>query len=614
HNVRVWANDSAGNYNSTIQYWTTDGTAPTFTAFVALTETTNSYTQKNYIVLNFTFTETNPSVCTVTIGGTNYTGTIQTGTSCWYNKTSLADGNYISYVYLNDTAGNVMTRGTHNVTIDTTLPTLSISLPTNTTYSNSNNISVNFSLSGTDSGTYCWNQTDGGTNSTPSTSCSNFTLSSLSNGVHNLTLYFNKSFGELKSNTTFFTIDFFVLNNSNTLPAIATFYFTQLDTNQSTEKRISTSSYPITWSYFNATVQVNNTQNLYLGNINFSIDKIITGADYNYTYSNGTINLNMTANQVLNLTNIRWREPALTATETIVTNTLTAYEKWITVSATDNKWNNSKAQVAINPAFTGYKVFILCSPLWADTTIQLQLDTYCPTENYTTSDFNTSISTNYVNFTVPKFSTRVFAASSTSPSSYTPPSGGGGGGGVPSLPLTIIVQQGALTYPKINSRPIIFMPWEYVKNQEVPFTIRSDADKSFVLTCEVQGNLANYVKNESIQQSKNLPLGGEVTYLFPIVLTYDTPDISGSIACNAENVTAAYVVNNWQYLRFFIPTSEFSTNSVKTLPIKLYGSFVHLNSKNTANGILILPLILFVLIYLLFKKKNGKSLVMEYAK
>jgi hypothetical protein len=198
HNVTVYANDSAGNTNSTTVYFTVDTTPPT----VSIQSPQNITYATDTIDLNYTVSD-NLGV-----------------DSCWYyldgsgptalpgcdNITlpTLSDGPHNVTVHVNDTADN-SDSDTVYFTVDTTPPNVSIQFPTNTTYT-TNILDLNYTATDTNLDS-CWYYLDGsGPTSLPDCESIPSGLGPLADGPYNLTVYANDTAGNEGSDTVSFTI------------------------------------------------------------------------------------------------------------------------------------------------------------------------------------------------------------------------------------------------------------------------------------------------------------------------------------------------------------------------------------------------------------------------
>ncbi|MFH0737162.1 MAG: hypothetical protein V1827_00595, partial [Candidatus Micrarchaeota archaeon] len=195
HNVTVYVNNTVGNTNSSIQYFTVDLVYPGISILLP----TNSTYSSGTVPLNFTYSDNfGISACWYYVDGAGPTYSCSNTT-----MPGLLDGGHNVSVYVNDTAGNV--NGTiQYFTVFTGFPSVTIASPQNLTY-NVSSISLDFTVfgSGVDS---CWYYLDGA-GPTPLPGCANSTLSSLTTGPHNVTVSVNNSAGNTASDEIIFTVD-----------------------------------------------------------------------------------------------------------------------------------------------------------------------------------------------------------------------------------------------------------------------------------------------------------------------------------------------------------------------------------------------------------------------
>ncbi|MBI4176412.1 MAG: hypothetical protein HY518_04350, partial [Candidatus Aenigmarchaeota archaeon] len=108
--LRVSANDTLGNSNSTTSLIVTvDNTVPSAITTVSPTPANSTNTSYNFLYVNISFTETNPSGCIVEFG--NSTGTVNLSnststTNCIVNITGQSVGTFNYTVIVNDSVGN----------------------------------------------------------------------------------------------------------------------------------------------------------------------------------------------------------------------------------------------------------------------------------------------------------------------------------------------------------------------------------------------------------------------------------------------------------------------------------------------------------------------------
>ncbi len=148
HTLTIYANDTAGNVNSSSVTFTIDTLGPEIT-FVPPTPYDNEALDQNWTYINITtnepvsvaFLEWNFTNGTVV----NFTMNALTNTSLWYNVTNLADGTYYYRVHANDSYNHWSTTSWRAVRISTTAPVIDIISPLPTTYTESNYIALNVS-------------------------------------------------------------------------------------------------------------------------------------------------------------------------------------------------------------------------------------------------------------------------------------------------------------------------------------------------------------------------------------------------------------------------------------------------------------------------------------
>jgi hypothetical protein len=193
----VYANDSAGNINSTSVTFVVDTIAPSIN-FTSPTETsglTNS--TRNYVLVNVTSEDTNLRNITIRLYNSSRTiinSTNSTTSPLYANFSNLADGIY----YLNATAcdniGNCNNTETINVTIDANPPIITINSPALNSYYKS---AISFNVTLNKNGT-CLYSIDGAINKSMSPSADNrnfnATNSSMSQAAHNVTFSCNDTY------------------------------------------------------------------------------------------------------------------------------------------------------------------------------------------------------------------------------------------------------------------------------------------------------------------------------------------------------------------------------------------------------------------------------------
>ncbi|UCD02666.1 MAG: hypothetical protein JSV63_02655 [Candidatus Aenigmatarchaeota archaeon] len=206
----AWCNDTTGNLNQSGSRWVyinwtpPDQTPPSVT--ITYPQNTTYY---NVTHFNFTASDPNRDSCWYTTDGGSTNTTIPT---CQNATTlSLTEGQTKLEVYSNDTVGN--TGGSSVVfTLDQTEPTITINYPSNATITNDTfNVTfgetVNWSVFEVDSN---------GTNMTMgAVSTFQDTITGISDGLHNVTVYANDSVGNMNWSRRYWTRD-------TTAPALST--------------------------------------------------------------------------------------------------------------------------------------------------------------------------------------------------------------------------------------------------------------------------------------------------------------------------------------------------------------------------------------------------------
>ncbi|MCI0503104.1 Ig-like domain-containing protein, partial [Candidatus Micrarchaeota archaeon] len=193
HNVTVYANDTAGNTNSTTVIFTIDATLPAVTIILPQNTTYGVST----LPLNYTANDTNLQSCWYVLDG----GAPNYSISSCNNVTlpALADGAHNVTVYANDSAGNTGS-DSEWFSIDTLPPNVTIISPANTTYPTS----IPILYTAVDPNLYtCWMVIDGIT-TVPLPGCVNGSISTF-DGPHNITIYANDTFGREGNDTEYFT-------------------------------------------------------------------------------------------------------------------------------------------------------------------------------------------------------------------------------------------------------------------------------------------------------------------------------------------------------------------------------------------------------------------------
>ena len=204
HHLKVYANDTFGNVNSSEEvYFSVDTTLPSLT-FVAPTPangTLMNARNATWIYINVTADEP-LSGAWLEYWNERIHANISLNGSLrnWHGNFSPADGAYYYRAWGNDSAGNKNATGIRFIWIDTTLPNITIYSPRNTTYTTSD---VGLNLSASEPVSAWWYSLDRGANVsfTPNT-----TLQNLGDGLHLLEVYARDPAGNTGNAKVVFTV------------------------------------------------------------------------------------------------------------------------------------------------------------------------------------------------------------------------------------------------------------------------------------------------------------------------------------------------------------------------------------------------------------------------
>ena len=218
HNVTVFANDSAGNTNSSTMIFSVD-TIPPSVSILSPQNTTYSSTT---VPLNYA---TDGQNCWFYLDASGPTALASCNNS---TLSSLSQGPHNVTVFANDSVGNTNSFAVH-FSVNTTLPSISLLSPANKTY-NTTAIPLDY----TASGTICWYYLDG---SGPAAlaNCTNTTLLALSEGSHNISVFTNDSLNNTNSVTVYFSVDTIAPSISIQSPANSTYNSTNVPLNYTTD-------------------------------------------------------------------------------------------------------------------------------------------------------------------------------------------------------------------------------------------------------------------------------------------------------------------------------------------------------------------------------------------
>ena len=222
NNLTVYANDTANNTGSASVSFTVDTIPPILTIQLPANTT---YTATNRS-LNFT-TDATAAFCQYSLNG----GVNISLPGCANGSFGAIQGGNTITVYANDSLGN-LNSSTVSFFVDSINPAVSIQTPTNTTYATTT-IPFNFTVIDTNRAS-CWYILDAGANTTLA-SCANTTLSGLTQGGHNISLWANDTLNNRNSSTVSFTVDTIPPTLTIQLPANTTYTTTNRSLNFTTD-------------------------------------------------------------------------------------------------------------------------------------------------------------------------------------------------------------------------------------------------------------------------------------------------------------------------------------------------------------------------------------------
>jgi PGF-pre-PGF domain-containing protein len=204
HNVTIWANDSAGNYNFSSISFTIDTVKP---AVTIVYPTNNSNLSDINLDVRYTRSDAGSGLF-----------------NCWYSNdtylanTSLANCENITNivwtdakphnvtVWVNDSTGNYNWT-TVSFNVETVKPAVYIVFPTNNSNWSNVNLDVNFTRSDESGLTNCWYSNDTYLANTTLSSCENITDVVWTSAKHNVSVWANDTFGNYNFSSISFTID-----------------------------------------------------------------------------------------------------------------------------------------------------------------------------------------------------------------------------------------------------------------------------------------------------------------------------------------------------------------------------------------------------------------------
>ena len=181
HNLTVYVNDTAGNMNYSSITFKVNLTELVVTA---ISPENNSYYNTSWVWLNAT-TNKDAVSCNFSIDGNANQSLNSLDPQHWYyNYSGLSEGSHNVIFYCSDATNNISNSGYVYFTIDLINPNLSVDNPKDGEIYNTSNVNLNYTASD-NYGLSCYYDLDN-SGFVELVGCSNTTLSSLSEGMHNV--------------------------------------------------------------------------------------------------------------------------------------------------------------------------------------------------------------------------------------------------------------------------------------------------------------------------------------------------------------------------------------------------------------------------------------------
>ncbi len=338
-NYTVIVNDSSGNYGENGTFFVMIDTTFPLIQFVNMTPQDNANLSQSWVYVNLTFTEINQHDTLLNWNGTNETLSCTAGI-CAVNKTSLVDGSYSFYAYMNDTAGNANQTEVRSILIDTVWPAnLTTVSPTLSNNSNTSNNWVHVNVTFNETNPYtCILQYNNGSLQNYSMTRENtncyINMTGQDDGDYNYTIIVNDTTGHSAENGSFFitvdtlapsaitTISPTLANNSNTSNNWVYINFTYTEINAQT-----------CWVYWHNTSYYNLTMTRENNNCYLNITEQSDGNwDYSLWVNDSAGNIGSNLSHFIN---VDANAPAdiTTVSPTLANNTNTS-NNWLYVNVT----------------------------------------------------------------------------------------------------------------------------------------------------------------------------------------------------------------------------------------------------------------------------------------
>ncbi|MBI3623065.1 hypothetical protein HY212_03220 [Candidatus Pacearchaeota archaeon] len=285
---KVWANDTAGNLNSSSKTFFVDTISPNISIISPLNQTFTNAT----ILVNLSASDSNG---VSQIWFYNGTANVSYSSPAYY---TFPQGSTTIIAYANDTIGN-LNSSNKTFFVDSVIPSIVIYSPLNTTY-NSSSVFLNYSASDSSGISACWYSRD----SNPNISlvgCSTATLTGFSDGSHNIRVYANDTAGNLNSSTAYFSADSTPPSWSGVQSSTPGAYSAQVSYFNVTWNDSSGVSSVLFESNFSGSNQ-NYSMSLISGNVYGFNATLPAGTFYWKSYANDTLgNLNVSASQIFTI-------------------------------------------------------------------------------------------------------------------------------------------------------------------------------------------------------------------------------------------------------------------------------------------------------------------------
>ncbi|MDO8509063.1 MAG: hypothetical protein Q7S27_05265 [Nanoarchaeota archaeon] len=271
--IKIYANDSAGNINSSSVTFFVDSIFPLI-SFASPTELNNTSISFSSILINVSVIEVNEANITFSLH--NLTSLVNLTTFITsqrtINFTNLKDDVYFYNVTIKDSLNNQNTTETRTLTIDTTPPSISIVSPQNTTYTN-DTILINISSNGDNIWFY---------NGTANESYTSPVYRILSQGSNTIISYANDSLGNQNTTSTTLFIDSIAPSLTLSTPVDGSTF----GTNISLALNYSVSDSNLNSCWYN----LDNSNNVSLQNCANNFFNTSAGQHTLYLFANDTLN------------------------------------------------------------------------------------------------------------------------------------------------------------------------------------------------------------------------------------------------------------------------------------------------------------------------------------